>query len=582
MNKVQLKYMLKEALNAQQVALIHSLQQKNPQLASNLMRAVQEGTPIQNAAQQFASYYYSIQQPVPQELEGIISNQGTTPQVQPAQKIVAPMQVQPGRKKPSVQGLKAARASSPAPKRPKKIDVSRLRSGSKPKIPQAQPQLPPVSTLQPGELVPQAPGLPEPSAHPAGTQPTIPATRPGETAGAAVEEEAAKRAQQARGESSRERYLKGHHMKYKDNPQYQAWFKQQPQEFQDKMNTLVSQQERSEQSTVAPPRRRKKQMAEQKIKNKTQLKRAVRNAVIREHNKKLVKKVLQKQIQEQVFVKKTAEKLLQEGIWDRIKAAGSAVGEKMGLGGQSDVMGQGDMAQRREQQIKKVTTAIDQALKKAGQQRQKFNSQVLKSAEMMNAYHTSVMRAFELYKRFEDILGPAGMQVNRQINDVLEALEEDLMSEISQIEAMLKSVGEKDQSIDSRLKTHKEKAEEKREKEAEASARMRSDTGMTGEKMPMKMKMAKAPHKKAVGGEKEDSTPEQRVKAVDTASKKKMEDDLKEIQDTFDEFSKDLTKRILKAKGKEEKSNLMRQLMDLTKSKKDREKEIREKYSFTR
>lgn len=330
-----------------------------------------------------------------------------------------------------------------------------------------------------------------------------------------------------------------------------------------------------------------------KIKNKAQLKEAVRNIVIQEQKRKSGIKILKEELKCQLKIRNRAKYLLSEGpmsnVWQKLKTAGSAVGNKIAGFGQdlSADSGQNAISDQQRQVMQGITKAVS----KAHQQRQKFNSQVLKSAEVMNQYHEAVLRAFELYKQYGNMLGIAGQQVNRQINDLIEALQEDLMSEVSQIEAMIKSLGKKDNSIDSMLKTHKEKSAEKAEAEADLNpasvSRARHDLmmGPKGEKLPAKFT--------SMGNVRPQSTPKsenpkkvkkdtdadslERIKLGDQSVFKDYEEKKKEMDDIYDEMMKDLTGRIYKSKDKEEKRNLMNQMYDLAKSKKERDKEIESK-----
>lgn len=212
-----------------------------------------------------------------------------------------------------------------------------------------------------------------------------------------------------------------------------------------------------------------KQQMEAKLNNK------VKNLIIEERNRRLAKRILKEQIQLQIETRKTAAKLLVEmpSVWNKIKSAGSAVARWAGGGVRgADLVGQDPMALRREEMVKKAGQEIQKRLRQAEQERRKFNSNTLKSAEMAKTYHNAVIQAFAWYKRYEDTLGPQGMEFNRQINVAIEALEQDLMAEIKNISAMLRSIKKKDQELDlnAMLKAHEEQNAEKMNKQAEIDA----------------------------------------------------------------------------------------------------------------
>lgn len=300
--------------------------------------------------------------------------------------------------------------------------------------------------------------------------------------------------------------------------------------------------------------RNMQQMEHRVIRNKKQLREATYRAYVKETNSRKTKRVIKEHLTIQLEACDTALVLL-EGVWDAIKSkiglgadvAGKVGGAYQGLSGDA-------VATARDQKVAKIIAAVEKEIKAATSERQKFNSQILKSAQMMNAYNDSVMKAFSIYKRFEDVLGPAGMQVNRQINNVLEALEEDLMSEVSQIQAMLSRIGKKDQSLDDRMKTHKEKAEMKREKEADIAGPKMSSFRRAGA---------------TAGADPKDRARDLRGKAeakpeIPTSPKEQTQ----RVKQTDDEARKEaqrLTTAILKSQDKAERSKLTQELYNQVK-----------------
>lgn len=313
--------------------------------------------------------------------------------------------------------------------------------------------------------------------------------------------------------------------------------------------------------------------------NKMQKK--IKNILLYEVRRAKTKRILKEQIREQKKVQELAMYYLLEGpgtsVWQKIKDAGSSF--MGGMMGKSAPQAQRAGATQVDDRRKQVIQAIEKAIKDAEAQSRKFKSEILKSVQLMSDYHDAVMNAYSVYSRFANSLGPAGMQLNRQINDMLEALEDDLMSEVSQIEAMFKAAKKKDVSLDDMLKKHKTRMGEKREKEADASARMASSYGVTDEKMPSKMRLPKVDVPFRGKDPDETDASLERIKGKDQDTLKHYEDQLKDVQDAFEQTSKDLFKRLMKTKDPEEKKGITRQMYDLTKSKLERERDLKKMMS---
>lgn len=333
-------------------------------------------------------------------------------------------------------------------------------------------------------------------------------------------------------------------------------------------------------SKEKPSRMRENKM----IKTKRQLKEAAHNIILAEQKKRILKKVLKEQLSEQISVGNHAIHLLNEGplsnVWGSIKSAGSAVG----LPGMKN-LGQDAAKNDQAQRVKDAINGLTKIISKAHQQRQKWNGQMLKSAEMMSQYHDAVVQAYELYKQHSAMLGPAGEQVSNQINGIIDDLQNDLMSEVSQIQAMIKSLGKKDVSLDQMLKTHQQDAEMKREREADlnpagVTSSQRSMPSMRAGEPTPKEKLRKlrpqSDAKEEPRKSKKEEAKEQtsRVQASDQKAYQNYETARDEIEKGYNELSKDLTTRALRAKTKEERSSIVRQMYDLIKSKKERIEEL--------
>lgn len=343
-------------------------------------------------------------------------------------------------------------------------------------------------------------------------------------------------------------------------------------------------------SKTIPPNKMKRE--NKMIKNRNQLKEFAQKFIMQENEKRISKRILKEEIKGQVDARNLAISLLSEGplsnVWQGIKSAGSsalgALGQKSGAMGMAKDAAQTDQQQK----VKEVVNGLTKTISKVHQQRQKWNSQILKSAEMMNQYHDSVVKAYELYKRYQGVLGPAGNEVNRQINELIDALQNDLMSEVSQIQAMLKSLGKKEFSIDDMLKQHQSDAEEMREREADlnpvgVTSYQRVMPSIRGGAPPPREKMRRlrpetTPKEEAPKSKKEeDKERTQRVQAGDKKAFSSFQDEMKEIEKSYKELTDDLAKRALKTSDKEERKAIIRQMYDLAKSKKEREKELQSK-----
>lgn len=158
-------------------------------------------------------------------------------------------------------------------------------------------------------------------------------------------------------------------------------------------------------------------------------------------SKKIVTEAIKVKLVEQIKARNTATKLISEGpmasIWDKIKGAGSAIGGQMGLAGQ---MGQQAQAVGVDENAKRASQEMTKMLGKVNQHRQKFNSSILKNSEAMNSYHDLVLNAVQMYQQTQNMLGPFGQQIVRQIHDAVGNLVYDLKSEQEQIDSFLKQL----------------------------------------------------------------------------------------------------------------------------------------------
>jgi hypothetical protein len=155
-------------------------------------------------------------------------------------------------------------------------------------------------------------------------------------------------------------------------------------------------------------------------------------------NKSVLSEVLKIKIKEQIVVRNKINSILSEGIgdniWGKIKDAGTAIGQKIGLTGR---MGQQANAVGAQQQETQVAQQLQKMIAKVNQHRQKFNSSILKNSQTLDAYHNLVVGLVDAYKQSQNAIGPAGPQLSRQIQDAVGNFVYDLKSEKEQIDMFL-------------------------------------------------------------------------------------------------------------------------------------------------
>lgn len=156
----------------------------------------------------------------------------------------------------------------------------------------------------------------------------------------------------------------------------------------------------------------------------------------------LVTEVFKLKINEQKNVRNTAQRLLEGplgSVWDQIKGAGTALGQKIGLIGQ---MGQQAQAVGVDENAKKVAAEMQKVLGKINQVKSKFNSSILKNSESLNSYHDLVLNAVNMFTQYQGVLGPLAQQLGKQVHDAVGQLVYDLNSEKEQVDAFLKQLSQ--------------------------------------------------------------------------------------------------------------------------------------------
>ncbi len=183
-------------------------------------------------------------------------------------------------------------------------------------------------------------------------------------------------------------------------------------------------------------------------------------------HKQIVKNVVKDKLLECISARNTAHNLLTEGplsnVWDKIKGAGTAVGQKMGLSGQMAQQAQNVGADERQKEAAKELTKL---IGKANQMRQKFNAAILKNSNEMNAYHDVVMGASQAFEQYRNVLGPFGQQLHRQIEDAIHNLVYDLDSEKSQIDTFLDTLKKQGVDVSTSKQNTKKKNDARRAQE---------------------------------------------------------------------------------------------------------------------
>lgn len=163
------------------------------------------------------------------------------------------------------------------------------------------------------------------------------------------------------------------------------------------------------------------------------------NSMMTTESKRIITETIKSQLKEQINVKNKISYILVEGpldsIWGKLKSAGTAVGQKMGLMGQA-----GQQANDIAQQETQVAQELQKMVAKVNQHRQKFNSSILKNSQTLDQYHNLVSGLVDAFKQNQHQIGAAGPQIIRQIQDAVGNFVYDLKSEKEQIDMFLKQL----------------------------------------------------------------------------------------------------------------------------------------------
>lgn len=222
----------------------------------------------------------------------------------------------------------------------------------------------------------------------------------------------------------------------------------------------------------------------------TQMTRTTMTSAQRYGNKHLIETIKKDILKEELIVSiktqtanyKLVESMLSEGpfsnVWHGIKNAGASALNKIKTIGDKTPLATGQVSQ--EEQSKAYSGEMMKFIKKAHQTRQQFKSQVLKNAEIINAYHDAVAQTWQSFNHVANSLGPHSGQIQSQVDELVSNLKYDLESEKEQIQSFLKVLGDlKGNPPDSGMA--RGNAEFVRNQEADAARRMKNP--ITGKRM---------------------------------------------------------------------------------------------------
>lgn len=165
-----------------------------------------------------------------------------------------------------------------------------------------------------------------------------------------------------------------------------------------------------------------------------QIRTIVKNTVVLAERKRYAKAVIKEHVKEQRRVSRLIESIIKEqenaGIWGGIKNAIGSAAQAFGIG-QSTAKDTG-MQQAQNELVK--------GIKQAQSVRQKFNSQIMKNAELVNQYHDSVMGVLQVFQQVGQALGPNAQKIGEEINQLLGQFHRDLESEKQGIDTYLQSL----------------------------------------------------------------------------------------------------------------------------------------------
>ncbi len=165
------------------------------------------------------------------------------------------------------------------------------------------------------------------------------------------------------------------------------------------------------------------------------------NQNMRTESKKIFTETLKLQLVEQIQTRDRINSILSEGpldsVWGKLKDAGAAIGNKMGLAG---AVGQKAQDTGAKEQANQVSQELMKMIGKTNQQRQKFQASILKNSQMVDTYHNYVTDLVQAYQQAQHALGTSGAQIVKQVQDAVGNFVYDLKSEKEQLDMFLKQI----------------------------------------------------------------------------------------------------------------------------------------------
>lgn len=209
-----------------------------------------------------------------------------------------------------------------------------------------------------------------------------------------------------------------------------------------------------------------------------QLKKTIKKAVLVNERKRAVNRILVSEIKKLNEARVVADKLLTEGplsgVFGGLSKGAQAFGQgmKQAFGSAQQGFAKGQVEKQAQQAQQAAQKQVQQALKAVSQAKQKYNQELLKNAEVLNAYHDTVANLFLVFHDAKDSLGPASQQIAQDVQNSVQQLAYDLESERQQITNFMQSLKkETGLNVDLAAGGGQKQAQEKREREADEYGR---------------------------------------------------------------------------------------------------------------
>lgn len=201
--------------------------------------------------------------------------------------------------------------------------------------------------------------------------------------------------------------------------------------------------------------------------------------LIMEHRQKqILKETMVKEIKGQLSTKMVVESLLKEsplaGVWQGLRGGAQALGKGVADAAQAfgNARAQGKAASQAQAQTKAAVAQMTSALKASTQARQKFQAEILKNAENVNAYHDAVVGLFQTWQQIQPMVASNPSMVekfNQEVMNSVGQLQVDLESEKEQLDAFLKVLNKSAPQSDWAASDVKKATQSKRDEESKES-----------------------------------------------------------------------------------------------------------------